>query len=318
MRLALSVVIPVRDGGAWLVEQLDAVLADEDPGLEVVVADDGSTDGTPARVAARAAADPRVRLVRAGDGRGPAATRNAGAAAATHDAIAFCDADDVVGVTWTAAMAAALEHHPLVAGPLEYDRLNPAWAADVRGRSLESGFLFLGGAPRWPYPFGCNLGVRRDAWRAVGGFDETFGAGGEDVDLAWRLRRVGVEPVWVPAAFVHYRCRQDPRDIYRQARGYGAGMVRLWRRYARDWPEPPRAWGTAEATRRAVLLATRHVRDRRTLGDALFQLGWHAGVRGAHRQGRTNPAAAVPPPAPPAGPPGPAVPTAAAAPAERP
>lgn len=281
-RVQLSVVLPVLDGVALIGAQLDALLGQRwAPGFEVVVADNGSTDGTVALVRARAEQDDRLRLVTAST-RGVAAARNAGIAAAHAAHIAICDADDVVGPDWVRAMGEALQANELVGGPLEYDLLNPAWAADVRGRSQESGFLVDGPGPRWPYPFGCNTGVRRQLWTAVGGYDETLKGGGDDNDFAWRVRlEQGVEPVWVPGAVVHYRCRQDLRGVYRQARGYGAGTVRLAQRYAEHWPEPPRPPGRGEAVARFCGSLVRRGPDRRALGRAVFHLGWQLGARSA-------------------------------------
>ncbi len=61
--------------------------------MEIVVVDDGSSDGTGAYLAEAAAADPLLRPIK-GPARGVAAARNAGIAAATADLIAFLDADD--------------------------------------------------------------------------------------------------------------------------------------------------------------------------------------------------------------------------------
>lgn len=62
--LAISILIPARDEAANIDAALDAILAQQGVDLEVIVLDDGSSDGTGARVAARAASDPRVRPVR--------------------------------------------------------------------------------------------------------------------------------------------------------------------------------------------------------------------------------------------------------------
>jgi glycosyltransferase involved in cell wall biosynthesis len=87
-----SVVVPAYNSARTIDRALGSVLAQTVAGWEVIVADDGSADGTAARVAAFD--DPRIALVRAPSNRGPAAARNLALERATGDAIAFLDADD--------------------------------------------------------------------------------------------------------------------------------------------------------------------------------------------------------------------------------
>jgi len=87
----ISCVVPVFNGEHFLAEALDSILGQSYPNREIVVADDGSSDGT-AAVLHRYAA--RVRVVRQLTA-GPAATRNLGLRAATGEFIAFLDADDL-------------------------------------------------------------------------------------------------------------------------------------------------------------------------------------------------------------------------------
>jgi glycosyltransferase involved in cell wall biosynthesis len=91
----VSVVVPVYDVEAYLPEALDSVLAQSHRALEVVVVDDGSTDGSGALADDYAARDPRVRVVHTAN-RGLGAARNEGVRHATGEILAFADSDDVV------------------------------------------------------------------------------------------------------------------------------------------------------------------------------------------------------------------------------
>ncbi|NAZ85995.1 glycosyltransferase [Kineococcus indalonis] len=287
----LSVVVPVKDGAATIRRQLSAVTAGAGVPLEVVVADNGSTDGTADVVRDFAREHPGVRVVDASARPGVCFARNTGIAAATHEAIAVCDADDVVAPGWADAMASALQRHAYVGGPLEYDLLNPSWASAVRGRPMQDGLPDLAseGGPPWPYVIGANLGVRRSVHEAVGGFDEDL-LTGDDNDYAYRLRlQQGVHPAWEPGAVVHYRLRADLTALRRQAQHYGRGLAGLVDRYAEHWPSPPRPRGSLERGARALARAAL-VRDRAGVGNWFWHLGWDAGYAEAVARLGTRPA----------------------------
>lgn len=86
----VSVVMPCRNGEAYLAAAVDSVLAQTLASVELIVVDDGSTDATPAILAGYGA---RIRVLRQ-EGRGVSAARNAGVAAARGEFLAFLDADD--------------------------------------------------------------------------------------------------------------------------------------------------------------------------------------------------------------------------------
>ena len=285
----LSVVIPAHQAAGVLPAQLDALLR-QDPGAgwEIVVVDNGSTDGTAALAERYAAVHPRVRLVTADAASNASYARNAGARAARGDWLAFLDADDVVAPGWVAAMEAASAVHEFVVGPLEYDRLNPQWAVDVRGTSQSEDFFYVDGGPPWPVAFAANLGIARARHEQIGGFDETLPWGGEDADYTWRLHAAGVTPTWVPDAVVHYRLRTQLRPMYAQAVGYARSRWQLHQRYADVWPVPPTAPSRVQLVKRCVLLL-RRLRSRAGLGWWVWQLGWGVGDReGASRFGQVG------------------------------
>jgi len=100
----ISVVMPTRNRSSQVTTAIASVESQTYATWELVVVDDGSTDETPAVLAARAAGESRITVTRT-DGVGAAAARNAGLAAATGDWIAFLDDDNVMHAGWLRAVA---------------------------------------------------------------------------------------------------------------------------------------------------------------------------------------------------------------------
>jgi GT2 family glycosyltransferase len=236
----VSVIVPVRDALPWLDAQLEA-LAAQDLGrpFEVVVADNGSTDGTLERLADWQRRFPGLRVLDASGRPGASGARNQAARAARAGLLAFCDADDVVGPGWLAALVAGLERADVVAGSLDTASLNgrsPATAQLPATSAL--GFL--------PAGLACNLGVRREAFWSVGGFDEGL-AVGEDVDLCWRLQLSGHRFGVASGAVVAKRERAGALAQLRRGWQYGRADALLCRRYRHlgarpPWAEAARSW----------------------------------------------------------------------------
>lgn len=102
----VSVIIPTFNVVDWIDDCLTSILDEQTLDLEVVLVDDGSTDGTWTRVLERAAHDPRIRAVRM-PGTGGGQCRNYGAELARGRYIAFCDGDDIVPAGAYATMHAS-------------------------------------------------------------------------------------------------------------------------------------------------------------------------------------------------------------------
>src|SRR4051812_50064999 len=101
--------MPVFNGEPFIAEAIESVLAQSRPASELIVVDDGSTDGS----AAVAARFPEVKLIRT-ENRGPAAARNTGVAESIGEVITFLDADDVMKPERLERQAAALDEDPSV------------------------------------------------------------------------------------------------------------------------------------------------------------------------------------------------------------
>jgi len=185
----LSVIIPVYNGGAGLELGLKALTASACPPDEIIVVDDTSTDAS-ASLAARFGA---TVLSLQGGPRGPARARNHGAASARGDVLVFLDADVVVHPDTLGRIKACLTELPEIAALFgSYDADPPAPGLVSRYKNLLHHYIHQHGRPEastfWA---GCGA-IRRNIFRAVGGFDESFlTAAVEDIEFGARLRRRG-------------------------------------------------------------------------------------------------------------------------------
>jgi glycosyltransferase involved in cell wall biosynthesis len=222
------VVIPAYQRAATIVAAIDSVLRQTWSDFELIVVDDGSTDGTAA--AAATVADPRLRLVRLPANRGAAAARNAGAAQARGRWIAFQDSDDEWLPEKLARQLARLETRPgavaaycglLTVGALEADGSGrtrilytpPPETRVVEGR-IQPTLL------RQNVMSTQTVVVRRDVFLSLGGFDESLPAM-EDWEFAIRLAGAG-EIAFVDAPLVHQRFSANSltRNLEKQRRAH--------------------------------------------------------------------------------------------------
>jgi GT2 family glycosyltransferase len=187
MTSRFSFVVPVRNDAARLETCLRSIRANSHaPGqLEIVVVDNGSTDGSP-DVARRLGAE----VIVIEDAR-VSELRNLGARHATGDILAFVDADNEIVPGWTAAATETLNAPRVGAvGALYHAPVDGTWVqrayGRLRGRTEgQHDTSWLGSG---------NLAVWRHAFDAVGGFDILLEAC-EDVDLCHRIRAIGLRIV---------------------------------------------------------------------------------------------------------------------------
>lgn len=225
-----SVVIPTYNAAHLIGQQLQALLDQVDsPPFEVVIADNCSTDDLDHVVGQWQDRLPHLRIVDASRGQGVSVARNVGFEQARTDRILICDADDIVAPTWVAAMDAALDESAIVGGALETTRLSGPSSGWVPIESKTTSLLTTWG--NRPYAFGGNTAMRREVFDAVGGYDEDYPAGAEEIDFAWRAIDHGFTPTYVPEALIHYRIRTDLRGVLRQQYNSGRGTATLYNKF---------------------------------------------------------------------------------------
>lgn len=179
---SLSFIIPAWNEQALLADTIrsihDAATACGVP-YEIIVASDGSTDDT-----AAISRDLGAKVVEV-EFRQISRTRNAGAAIATGARFVFVDADTTITGESVRQTLVAFDSGCVAGGALiRFDGVIPFWA-----RCILFGVLI----PLYTVArlvAGCYLFTTREAFEAVGGFDETL-FGGEEVDLAWKLKKQG-------------------------------------------------------------------------------------------------------------------------------
>lgn len=240
-----SVVIKCLDGAATLPETLASLAAQvAAPEWELVLADNGSTDGTQVIFADWAARHPHIaaRLVDTSARRGRAHCLNAGIRAAEGERLLFVDADDTVEPGWLTAMAQALEGHDFVAARLDTRSLNAEWVSEMRPAEQDHDLPRMPHAPYCTHAGGATLGFHRHVFEALGGFDPELPAL-EDEDFCVRAHLAGFDLRLVPDAVYNYRFRSEPDAIYRQARDYTRARALIRRRYADPVPRfAPGPW----------------------------------------------------------------------------
>ena len=262
----VGVAIATRERRADLERTLERLLAlPERP--PVVVADNGSRDGTPAAIRARF---PQVEVLELGANRG-AGARTAAVARLATPYVAFSDDDSWWEPGALARAAALLDAHPrlgllagrILVGPQE--RLDPACALMER-----SPLPAPPGGPGHPVLgfVACGAVVRRAAYLAVGGFDARYGIGGEERPLALDLAAAGWQLQYVPELVAHHHPAAQGARPGREAamlrnemwsawlhRRAGAALRRTAGLLARSGPRRHTAAALAQAVRGAGWVA---------------------------------------------------------------
>lgn len=260
----ISVVIPTRNRREALLRLLRSLEREAAASaiFEVIVVDDGSSDGTPGALAALVL--PFSLRVATQATAGPAVARNAGAAIARGDYLLFLD-DDVEVLPGTLAAHRRLHDAgdrrlglgdlpPVTGGESLFARTLDGWWLGMRDRI---------GRPAYRYSFRdvltANLSIRRSCFEEIGGFDPALICH-EDWDLGYRALAAGMEMRFEPDAVALHHDTTTMAKAFRRKFDEGVADVQLMRKYPNLAPVLPLSWEVqgrkARLCRRAAVSGT--------------------------------------------------------------
>ena len=287
----VSVIVPVRDGESTIAACLDSILATNYPPdrREILVVDNGSSDGTAARITSRPVTYLREQK------RGVSNARNRGIAECNGEICAFVDADCVVESQWLTELVRPFEDPEVGAVGGDLQHVPPKTAAERQAIRLLGNWQRFAFTSDPAYPITANAAYRRSVLERIGAFDPHM-TRAQDVELGLRFReRSGLRLAYAEHATVRHGHRSTQRGFFRQQLGwaYGAGLVGAKFEAMGGHPvKPPRIRDLARPLHGLgiVLWAQARGRGRRKwIEDAWFdflrQLAWWIGARVGLRRG---------------------------------
>lgn len=242
--VAVSVLVVAYQSGPHLADCLAAIEAQTFRDFEIVVVDNASTDGAPARALA---AHPYAQLIEAGANLGFAAGMNLAARHARGRWLALINPDAFADPDWLRKLMAGAEAFPavhcftsrqlLADDPGKLDGLGDVMS--ITGFPWRGGYRHPDPGPLQPGEVfsacGGAMMISHQVFDSLGGFDERLFCYGEDVDLGYRLRLVGEPTLLIPDAVVRHHggtASGGPRSDFAVFHGT---RNRLWV-YIKDTP----------------------------------------------------------------------------------
>jgi glycosyltransferase involved in cell wall biosynthesis len=258
-QLELSVVMPILNAAPYLRDALDSVVEQDPPfDWEVVVADNGSTDGSLEIAESYRTRLPHLTIVDASDHRGRMHAVNKGVHASRGRKVVFLDGDDMLAPGYLLAMSEALRHDEIVCARTDVVTLNSPHVYRLRPSSQWDGPM--NGKRFLPWGGGGTLGVTRRLFDAIGGFELSAGML-EDIDFCWRAQLDGGARLgFAPDAVLRHRYRADTLGVFHQTRKWSREEAKLRQVYEPRGMPPLRSLDTP----RSLWSSMRQVRRLRT------------------------------------------------------
>jgi GT2 family glycosyltransferase len=230
----VSVIVPVLNGRPTFEELLVALAGQFLPvrQWELIIVDNGSTDGSLELAEKFAQARPNARVVRE-NRPGPSAARNAGVRQSRGSILAFIDSDCLPSATWLEELVEGFADRTVWAAGGLLKSAPPTSITEAfssRQGILNQEDFFKPRPYKPPFLLTANFTARRAVFDRVGLFDESLHVG-EDADLCWRILQAGGKLALVRGAIVAHRHRSNLRSFARQMFLYGIGSATTFARH---------------------------------------------------------------------------------------
>ena len=234
-----SIVVPVYNRPDEVDELLESLSSQTFKDFEVVIVEDGS------KITCKDVCEKYANMLDLyyydKENSGPGQSRNYGVERARGEYVLIVDSDAVAPHGFMQAIDDELQRQPSDAwgGP---DAAHESFTDVQKAISYAMTSFFTTGGIRGGkkqldkfYPRSFNLGIRREAYLALGGFSKTrfskMSLYGEDIDFSIRIYKAGYSCRLFPEAWVWHKRRTDFRKFWRQVYNSGYARVNLWRMY---------------------------------------------------------------------------------------
>jgi glycosyltransferase involved in cell wall biosynthesis len=234
-----SIIVPVYNRPDEVDELLESLSSQTFKDFEVVIVEDGS------KITCKDVCDKYANILHLHyyykENSGPGQSRNYGVERANGEYVLIVDSDAVAPAGFMQAIDDELQRQPSDAwgGP---DAAHESFTDVQKAISYAMTSFFTTGGIRGGkkqldkfYPRSFNLGIRREAYLALGGFSKTrfskMSLYGEDIDFSIRIYKAGYSCRLFPEAWVWHKRRTDFRKFWRQVYNSGYARINLWRMY---------------------------------------------------------------------------------------
>jgi biofilm PGA synthesis N-glycosyltransferase PgaC len=234
---AVSVLIPAYNEEPVIATCVRAALALDYPELEVLVLDDGSSDGTVDAAEAAGAGDPRLQVVPDPVNRGKADRLNLGLQRARNEYVLVSDADTHLQTLALKLLMSRMMRSPRIAAVAGSPHVTNRGSLLAALQILEAASII--GLIRRTQALIGRVGVvagvlglfRRDALLAVGGYDDRSAT--EDIDLSWRLLLAGWHTAFEPDALIGMQVPTTMSSLWAQRKRWARGQGEVLHAYLR-------------------------------------------------------------------------------------